>query len=83
MYDFDIEKSMFMTKGNVGRYHVCILELKYNDFKVTTPPTDGSKSEKLSKTLKISLGDLDELRIHDLITEYMLTKFKLEYIPKK
>lgn len=83
MYDFDIEKSMFMTKGNVSRYHVCILELRYNDFKVTTPPTDGTKSEKLSKTLKIGLGDLDELRTHDLITEYMLTKFKLEYIPKK
>lgn len=83
LYDFDIEKSMFMTKGNVGRYHVCILELRYNDFKVTTPPTDGTKSEKLSKTLKIGLGDLDELRTHDLITEYMLTKFKLEYIPKK
>ena len=83
MYDFDIEKSMFMTKGNVSRYHVCILELRYNDFKVTTPPTDGTKSEKLSKTLKIGLGDLDELRTHDLITEYMLTKFKLEFIPKK
>ena len=83
MYDFDIEKSMFMTKGNVSRYHVCILELRYNDFKVTTPPTDGTKIEKLSQTLKIGLGDLDELRTHDLITEYMLTKFKLEYIPKK
>ena len=83
LYDFDIEKSIFMTKGNVGRYHVCILELRYNDFKVTTPPTDGTKIEKLSQTLKIGLGDLDELRTHDLITEYMLTKFKLEYIPKK
>lgn len=83
MYDFDIQKSTFMSKGNVSLYHICILELRYNDFKVTTAPTDGSQSEKLSKTLKIGLGDLDELRTHDLITEYILTRFKLDYIPKK
>lgn len=83
MYDFQIEKTVFMTKGNVGRYHICFLELKYNDFKITTPPTDGSKSKKLSKTLKIGLGDLESLKTHDLITEYMITKFKLEYLPKK
>lgn len=83
MYDFDIEKSLFVSKGNSGQYHICILELGYNDYKVTTPPTDGSKSEQLSKTVTISLGDLDELRTHDLITEYILTKFKLDYLSKK
>lgn len=82
-YDFDISKNVFMSKGNVGRYHMCILELRYNDFRITTPPTDGTKSEKLSKTLKIGLGDIDELRTHDLITEYMLTRFKLDYMNKK
>jgi len=82
-YDFDIEKSVFMTKGNVGRYHMVILELRYNDFKLVSPPGDGSHLEKISRTLKIGLGDIDSLKTHDLITEYMITKFKLEYINKK
>lgn len=82
-YDFDIEKTVFMSKGNVGRYHVVIIELRYNDFKLTKPPGDGSQLEKISRSLKIGLGDIDSLKSHDLITEYMLTKFKLEYINKK
>ena len=80
---FDIQKSVFLSKGNVSRYHIVILELRYNDFKVTTPPGDGSVSEKLSKSIKIGLGDIEELRTHDLITEYVLTRFNLEYMTKK
>lgn len=83
MYDFDIEKTVFVNKGNIARYHICILELRYNDFKVTTPSGDGSEHEKLSQTIKISLGDLDEIISQDLITEYVLTKFKLDYLKKK
>jgi 8-oxo-dGTP pyrophosphatase MutT (NUDIX family) len=80
LYDFDIEKSLFMSKGNVARYHICILELRYNDFRLTTPTTDGSFAEKNSKTIKVSLGDIDELRTHDLITDYVLNKFRLDYL---
>lgn len=78
-YNIEIQKSLFLSKGNVSQYHICILELKYNDFKLTEPKGDGSYGESISKTIKISLGDLDNLRTHDLITEYILTKFKLDY----
>jgi hypothetical protein len=79
LYDIDIEKSLFLNKSNTGIYHICLLELNYNDYRVTEPKTDGSQYEKNSKTIKISLGDIDEIRSHDLITDYMLTKLKLEY----
>lgn len=79
MYKVELDKHLFLSKGNVSQYHTCIVELRYNDYKLVTPKTDGSEEEKLSKTIKISLGDLDEVKTHDLITEYMLTKFKLDY----
>lgn len=79
LYNIEISKSLFESKGNISVYHICLLELSYNDYKVTTPPTDGSKSEKLSKTIKVSLGDISELRTYDLITDYMLMKLKIEY----
>jgi 8-oxo-dGTP pyrophosphatase MutT (NUDIX family) len=80
MYQIDIDKHLFTSKGNVTQYHTCILELRYNDFKLTPPKGDGSYGEKISNSIRISLGDLDEIRTHDLITEYMLTKFKLDYL---
>lgn len=82
MYDIEIDRGLFLSKGNVARYHVCILELRYNDYKVTTPPTDGSKEEAKSQTLRINISDIDDLKTHDLITDYMLKKFKLEYLSK-
>lgn len=79
MYKVEFIKHLFSTKGNVSRYHICLLELSYNDYKVVQPTGDGSKSEKLSKTIKVDISDLNEIKTHDLITEYLLTKFKLEY----
>ena len=75
----DIDKSLHVDKGNLSRYHICILELNAGDYKTTKPPTDGSKAEKLSRTIKISLGDVDEIKTWDLITDYVLIKMKLEY----
>jgi len=79
IYQIDIQNGLFLNKGNVAQYHVCLLEISYNDYKLVAPPTDGSKFEKLSKTIKISLGDLENLKIHDLITGYVIEKFKNEY----
>jgi 8-oxo-dGTP pyrophosphatase MutT (NUDIX family) len=80
VYGIEMDKHLFLSKGNVAQYHTCIVELRYNDFKLTAPKGDGSEGEAMSSSVKISLGDIDELRTHDLITEYMLTKFKLDYL---
>jgi len=79
MYKVEMDKHLFVSKGNVAQYHTCIVELRYNDFKLVPPKTDGSLEEKKSSVIKISLGDLNEIKTHDLITDYMITKFKLEY----
>jgi 8-oxo-dGTP pyrophosphatase MutT (NUDIX family) len=80
VYEIEINKHLFLSKGNTSQYHTCIVELRYNDFRLTAPKGDGSYGEKISNSVKISLGDLDDIRTHDLITEYMLTKFKLDYL---
>ena len=79
LYKPEIDKNLFLSKGNVAQYHTCFVELRYNDYKVVPPKGDGSSEENLSKAVKISLGDIDEIKTHDLITEYMITKFKLDY----
>jgi len=80
VYGIEMGKHLFLSKGNVTQYHTCIVELRYNDFRLTAPKGDGSVGESISNSVKISIGDLDDIRTHDLITEYMLTKFKLDYL---
>ena len=80
VYGIEMDKHLFLSKGNVAQYHTVIVEIRYNDFRLTTPKGDGSTGESMSNSVKIGLGDIDELRTHDLITEYMLTKFKLDYL---
>jgi len=78
-YQFEIEGPFFSNKGNTSQVYTCLMELSYNDFRLVAAPGDGSKTEKLSRTLKISLGDLDEIKVNDMITQYLFTKLKKEY----
>lgn len=79
MYDIEKGKSLFVSKGNASQYHICILEIRYNDFRLVPATNDGTQSESKSQTIKISLGDLDNIKTHDLVTEYLITKFKAQY----
>jgi ADP-ribose pyrophosphatase YjhB (NUDIX family) len=56
----DIEGPYFQNKGGSAQYYLCLLELNYNEYKMVTAPGDGSKTEKLARTVKISLGDKTE-----------------------
>jgi 8-oxo-dGTP pyrophosphatase MutT (NUDIX family) len=82
LFNFDIDKDLYLNKGNSAKYHICFLEIRYNDYKLSKAPGDGSEMEKDSKTLNINVADIDKLRTHDLITDYLLTKFKLIYLKK-
>jgi 8-oxo-dGTP pyrophosphatase MutT (NUDIX family) len=79
LYKIEIGKNLFLSKGNISQYHICLLELNYNDYKITQPKGDGSKEEDMSKTIKVNISDLEDIRTHDLITDYLITKFRLEY----
>lgn len=82
LFKFDIDKDLFVSKGNSAKYYTCFLKLNMNDYKLTTPPTDGSESEKNSKNIKVNISDLDSIKTHDLITEYMLLKLKNDFLDK-
>lgn len=78
-YQFKIEGPFYHSKSTVSQYYTCILELNYNEYKMVTAPGDGSTKEKLSKTLKISVADIDNIRLNDMISQYLITKLKNEY----
>jgi len=78
-YNFEIEGPFFMSKASSAQFYTCLLELNYNEYKMVTAPGDGSKTENVSKTIKISLGDIDEVRMNDMISQYLITKLKKDY----
>jgi len=75
----EIEGPFFQSKGTSSQYYTCLLELNYNEYKLVTAPGDGSKTEQMSKTLKISVADLDNIRVNDMISKYLIEKLKNEY----
>jgi len=50
-----------------------------NDYKLVSAPGDGTLQEKLADNLKVSLSDIDEIRINDMVTELLLNKLKTTY----
>jgi len=79
LYPIEISGPYFVSKGSSSRYYTCILELNYNDYRMSQAIGDGSEQERRSKTIRVSLGDIDEIRVNDLVTQYLLTELKKEY----
>jgi len=78
-YNFDISGPFFESKGNTSQFYVCLMELSYTDYKMVAPPGDGSEYEKVAKTLRVSISDLDEIKINDMATRLLVDKLKHEY----
>lgn len=70
------EKPLFMSKSGTSQYHICILELYKDDYYEIKAKGDGSKSEKLSNSVKVYNYNLEELESSDTITELCLMKLK-------
>jgi ADP-ribose pyrophosphatase YjhB (NUDIX family) len=70
----EVDKILFKNDVNVGQYHFCLLNLSYNDYKQTSLKTNDFEN----RVIKISLGDLDEIKSYDLITDYMIMKIKYD-----
>jgi 8-oxo-dGTP pyrophosphatase MutT (NUDIX family) len=75
-YKIEFMKPLFMTKGHINKYYPCILTLAENDYHEVIAKGDGSKAEKLSKSVKIDIKYINSLNPSDLITEYMLEKVR-------
>lgn len=74
MFQFDIEGPYFIDKYNTSQLWFCLLELPVNTYRQIKPPTDGTKNEKLSKTIRVSIGDINQIVKNDLMTKYLVDK---------
>ncbi len=79
--DFNIEfmRPLFISKAHASKYHPSIITLSEKDYHEVVSKGDGSKSEKLSKAIKIDVKYINSLVPSDLITEFMIMKTK-EYL---
>jgi len=78
-YNFDITGPFFESKGNLSQFYICLMELNYSDYKLVAPTGDGSIDEKKSKTLRVSIADLDEIRINDMASKLLINMLKKDY----
>lgn len=76
--NFKIEfmKPLFVSKHASSKWHPCILTLTENDYHEIMVKGDGSKFEDMAKVAKIDIKYLNSLNTSDVITDYMLEKFK-------
>lgn len=75
-YDIDIEGPFFKSKNNTSYYYTSLIILKQNEYKIFKSIGDKSEFEKLSSNVFIDVKYIDDLQIHDLITQYLITKLK-------
>ena len=73
LFPIEVNGVFFKQENNVGQYHICLLDINYNDFKQSSIQTTQE-----NKVVKISLGDIDNIKTYDLVTEYLLLKLKNE-----
>jgi hypothetical protein len=80
--DYIIEdemKPLYSSKSTTNKIYPFILPLNERDYHEVIAKGDGSKSEALSKSVKVDIKQIGNLNTSDIITEYMLLKLK-EYL---
>lgn len=79
--DFKLEdmKPLFISKGSINKYYPYIITLNERDYHEVIAKGDGSRAEKMSKSVKVNIKYINSLNTSDLITDYMLLKLK-EYL---
>lgn len=77
-FKFEFMKPLFISKAHSSKYHPCLMTLSERDYHEVIPKTDGSKLEKLSKCVKLDIKHISSINTSDLITDYMIEKFKSE-----
>lgn len=76
LYPFEVEGPFFLNKYGTSQVYICLLELPVNTYRQIKPPTDGSVHEKLSKSIKVSIGDINDIVNNDLITKHLVDNLK-------
>jgi hypothetical protein len=73
LFPIEVDKVLFKQDNNVGQYHICLLNVNYNDYKQSSVQVTEE-----NRVVKVSLGDIDHIKIYDLVTDYLLLKLKYE-----
>lgn len=76
--DFQLEmmKPLYLMKGSTCQVHPALVILNEGDYHEVLAKGDGSKVEKMSKSVKIDQKYITKVNSSDLITEYMLGELK-------
>lgn len=78
-FEFDIQGPLMMSKGNSAQYHYCILPLYDYDYQFIIASGDGTSHEIESENFRIDINQLEHLETYDLITEFVINKFRTKY----
>jgi hypothetical protein len=73
MFQIEIGDSFFKNSESSSKYYICLLELTYGDYKQSS-----AKTTSENRVVRVSLGDIDDIKYQDLITNYMILKLKYE-----
>jgi 8-oxo-dGTP pyrophosphatase MutT (NUDIX family) len=76
--DYQLErlKPLFISKGSSNKVYPYIIPLHQKDYHEVTPSGDGTKHEKLAKSVNVDAKFIDSLNTSDIITDYLLIKLK-------
>lgn len=75
-YKIEFDAPLFLQKSSTVKMYSCIVPLTENDYHEIPIKGDGSRVEKLSKTVAVDIKYVNSLIPSDIQTEYMLEKFK-------
>ena len=73
-YPINVDNILYKNEQDSGQYYISLLELNYNDFHQNK--LDNNLN---SNIIRLNLGDIDTIKIYDLITDHLLLKLKYEY----
>ena len=76
-YNFDISDPYFAVHNSTSQHYICFMELNINDYKIVSSPTKTTKDE--AQTLRISIADLDDIRINDITAKLLIDQLKNLY----
>jgi len=70
---FDV---LYKSKSGSSRFHLCVLPISIYQYDETIAKGDGSNIEKISKTVKVSSGNLNNLSPSDIVTKLLIGEVK-------
>ncbi len=74
-YPITIDKKLFLSDKETTQYFISLLEINYNDYQ------QGPLKQKQedNRVIKLNIGEIDNIKTFDVLTDYMLLKLKYDY----